>query len=441
MTSQNTRKGVGVSTTVQHDELMYHSWIITQNFRVGRRVNITTSAGTTAVYDVTSSIRHFENVCIVPHTDMHPMYYPFQARFTVYAPRRAKNATNAGVMNKLYLGYTKPRNNYWMFDYSPEPIPGNWTVHNEIAILPAYWVDSTHVFLFWYETMVRIYGQIHHVKNQRSAWYNKNQQVKNMKMVFISPRIKNMPQEYRKALLAHGFSQLFNYTDLIATSQPTCFRHVIAGEKQVSQAKAIRDIRQQVDKTFGLTKHACDAYKVTLLRRLTSRHILNIYALAEMIDHNGFDVQVVSFEGKTIQQQLEVLRCTSALIAVQGAALAWMIFLPHRALLVELYWSGWGPRYAARAARLRPDLSAKTVRCQSVASDDVLSTYAQRWFNHTGRITPAIKKKLYAKSRAVKPAFGHVFKDSDCVCSNKTIANALKMSDKFRRHFGYSSTN
>ena len=175
---------------------------------------------------------------------------------------------------------------------------------------------------------------------------------------------------------------------------------------------------------------------MVLVKRLATRHLLNIDELATVIrQQRGFDVDVVSFEGMTIQHQLEILRCTSLFIAVQGAALAWMLFLPQNAMFIEIWFSGWTSRYKRRARQFRPDLLAQTVQCQRVASDAVLQKYAQRWFNYTGRITPEIETKLYEKSKKAKPAFGHVFKDSDCVCSSRTILSTLPRDSAFLNRF------
>ena len=404
-----------------------------------------TDAAAATLYNVTKDFVHFENVCIRANTSMHPGLYPFQGRFTVYLNEAAAvRSKTVPLLVPFYVGLTKPRNNFWIFEFRNESLPRDWKMRNEIVVLPTYWMDVEQIFIFWYHTLPNIYIQLRETEKH----YLLSTTEANPTKTLVVPRIRDMPPGFRKAVLHHGFASINNYTRLLNDDTPTCFRHVVAGggigDRYLPQRQVIDAVRNQAEMAFNLDKVVCSAYKVVLLKRLGTRKILNIDELATVIrQRRGFDVDVVSFEGMTIQQQLEILRCTSLFIAVQGAALAWMLFLPQNAMFVEIWFNGWKARYKQRAEKYRPDLRAKTVRCQRVSSEEVLQKYAQRWFNHSGSVTKRMGTKLYARSRRSPAARGHVFKDSDCACKNETILAALPTDDDddFLKRFHMKTTS
>ena len=413
------------SSSLDISKQLYNDYIIELRNTVPLehiKSGLQTEVGKNVTYDVTREFRLFENVCIRQLTDMHPQLYPYQARFTVFTNGTLPAASNKPVLEPIYLGYTTPRNNFWIFDLTNASLPSEWSIRNEILVLPTFWMDSGHIFLFFYEILSRMHSQLHNAKLALERYPAEDRY---MSRILVVPNIDKMPHEFRKSLLADGISQIVTYNDLLGAGKPTCFRHVVAGDRRISPRKTMDVLRKQANTLFHLDELVCTSYKVTLLRRLTSRHILNIAELAEAIRQHGYDVQIVSFEGKTIQEQLEILHCTSVFIAVQGAALAWMIFLPQNAMFIEIWFQGWPQRYRQRANGLRPDLNATAIECERRPSDDVMRKYALSWFNYTGEITDDMKLKLFQRSKKTLLAFGHVFKDSDCICSSKTIVDAL----------------
>ena len=398
---------------------------------------------TSVVYDVTAEYVHFENVCMrLGNTSMHPRLSPFQARFSVYINETTATSKRASLLVPFYVGFTQPRNNFWIFEFLNDSVPSDWQIRNEIVVLPAHWMDVHHVHIFWYRGLPKLHEQLRKLESDFLSSTERN-----LRKTLIVPRIRKMPFGYRKIILDHGIASIKNFSDLSTGNKSTCFRHVVAGGGS-NMSKPRRDvidaIRNQAQITFNLSQVVCATYKVTLLNRLGTRRILNIDELATVIrQQRGFDVDVVSFEGMTIQQQLEILRCTSLFIAVQGAALAWMLFLPQNAMFVEIWFNGWKARYKQRAEKYRPDLRAKTVRCQRVSSEEVLQKYAQRWFNHSGPVSKRMETKLYEKSKRAPAARGHVLKDSDCACKNEIILAALPTDDDddFLKRFHMKTTS
>ena len=385
-------------------------------------------------YDITDKFVHFENVCMCSSTSVHRHIFPFQGRFNVYTNEPTTESKKAPLLVPFYVGYTKPRNNFWIFEFINEAIPSDWQIRNEIVVLPTFWMDMEQLYIFWYNGLPKLYRQLRKITN---ALFSSTEM--NLQKTLVVPRIRKMPLGYRKTILDHGISSINNFSDFLTGSKPTCFRHVIAGEgnTRIRQRDVIDAIRKQADISFNLNRVVCAKYKVVLVKRLGSRHLLNIDELATVIrqQRTGFDVDVVSFEGMTIQQQLEILRCTSLFIAVQGAALAWMIFLPQNAMFIEIWFDGWAPRYKPRADIMRPDLRVKTLECERVTSDVVLRKYAEIWFNHTGSLSEDVKAKVYAKSQKNHAVYGYAYKGSDCVCSNNTILAALPKDKDFKSRF------
>ena len=386
---------------------------------------------TSIVYDVTAEYVHFENVCMrLGNTSMHPRLSPFQARFSVYVNETTATSKKASLLVPFYVGFTQPRNNFWIFEFLNESVPRDWQIRNEIVVLPAHWMDVHHVHIFWYRGLPKLHEQLRKLESDFLSSTERN-----LRKTLIVPRIRKMPFGYRKIILDHGIASIKNFSDLSTGNKSTCFRHVVASGYNMSKPRrdVIDAIRNQAQITFNLSQVVCATYKVTLLNRLGTRRILNIDELATVIrQQRGFDVDVVSFEGMTIQQQLEIIRCTSLFIAVQGAGLAWMIFLPQNAMFIEIWFKGWAPRYKDRANEFRPDLRVKTVQCERVAPEAVLQKYAKLWFNHTGQVSSAMEAKLNAKSRRNDPIRGYVYKDSDCVCSNASILAALPNDNDFK---------
>ena len=141
------------------------------------------------------------------------------------------------------------------------------------------------------------------------------------------------------------------------------------------------------------------------------------------------DVDVASFEDKTIAEQLALIQCACALVGVQGAGLAWYRFLPRNTTLVEIHFRGWVSKYAARAARWRPDVRAHTVQCRAVTSHSTWVNFARMWYNHTGgAIDDTMKAKLIERSSQVNPVqgSGNIWKYSDVICSNMTLHDVAR---------------
>ena len=90
--------------------------------------------------------------------------------------------------------------------------------------------------------------------------------------------------------------------------------------------------------------------KITLLQQ-KNRMILNINELQYAAQNAGFNnTEVVVFEDLSTKEQMKIVRCTNIFVGVQGAGLAWGLFLPNGSVLIEVAWpqNGWPFLYSGR---------------------------------------------------------------------------------------------
>ena len=143
---------------------------------------------------------------------------------------------------------------------------------------------------------------------------------------------------------------------------------------------------------------------------------------------------VVIFQPEQLSEQLQLIQCAFAFIAVQGAGAAWYRFLPDNAIFVELYYRGWVSKYKRRAQISRPDIKTEAVYCTAVTPDRTWIKYAQQWLDLKSKditdIDITMKEKLIAKSAQVDPIRGNIWKDSDVVCPPELIVSALSTNLK-----------
>ena len=92
----------------------------------------------------------------------------------------------------------------------------------------------------------------------------------------------------------------------------------------------------------------------------------------------------------------------TSLAVVQGAALTWSAFLPRDALLVEISYEYWTPRFVRRAKIWRPDSKTAVVKCDINTSDSSFLSYAEfhrmNDIPEDGHITKNLKQRVYDKS-------------------------------------------
>ena len=128
-----------------------------------------------------------------------------------------------------------------------------------------------------------------------------------------------------------------------------------------------KELRNYLGTSYGFQECDRNVIKVTILNRLT-RRILNAEELRNATLALGLkNVEIHTFEGKSLIEQYRIIYCTDILIGVQGAGLGWIYLLRHTSGLIELAWPKykWGFRYKGRAkgAKIQVEtLSAKRVQ-------------------------------------------------------------------------------
>ncbi len=66
---------------------------------------------------------------------------------------------------------------------------------------------------------------------------------------------------------------------------------------------------------------SCRHPMVTIVQRVNNKFILNVDELAGIVKQFTLGVQIVEMERMTIREQLQVIRCTDVLVAVQVRAI------------------------------------------------------------------------------------------------------------------------
>jgi hypothetical protein len=91
---------------------------------------------------------------------------------------------------------------------------------------------------------------------------------------------------------------------------------------------------------------SCRAGQATVIQRLSSRRILNLDAVLDVLARKRFPkVVVANFEAMSIPEQLHAVRSSAVLVGAFGAGLAWSGGLHPDAALVEFLWPDLPRRY------------------------------------------------------------------------------------------------
>ena len=219
---------------------------------------------------------------------------------------------------------------------------------------------------------------------------------------------------------------------LLSEISSQCFSKVIFGRQRYYTSDG--EIKRHLSAAFGHDDSRCAPDLVVIVhRRMRYRTLLNAEQLQDYIKSFGFNnVELVALEHLSFDEQVRIVTCTRVFIAVHGAALAWFVMLPRRAVVIEITYENWPSRYAARARFQRPDVVTYVVKCQGRTSDQAYLAFARRHFSYSGPVTQTLKDKVVRASdvmlrRDFYP-FGlseSIYKMTDCFCEPSVFHDIL----------------
>lgn len=117
----------------------------------------------------------------------------------------------------------------------------------------------------------------------------------------------------------------------------TCFKDAVFGVANFLPNNS-RMAVDHVLKSFNIDRAACQKNVLTVIQR-TYRRILNPADLMKVAEEVGFsNVQLVTLEELSVEQQAKVAACSRVIVGVQGAGLEWAIFMKEKSTLLEISW-------------------------------------------------------------------------------------------------------
>ena len=363
------------------------------------------------------------NVCVLPDSKSFKANGTFIMKLVSY-----DNKMNTSQV-KFPINYRNKhsKNNSWILNNSCEMLPpDDFQIQNAVAFFPEYWRDSNQIFLLWHDQLPTALGLM-----EFGATHIPSEEFRNLKKHLIVPSKINMRSDFLETFLSLGYSSIVPFAD-VTQSQPTCFEYgIFRGMRGCKNKTHLnRHIQKTVQEDWQrsiATNGSCRNKHITFIERNRTRFILNLNSLVDISRKmfNQTRVVVEQFEKYSLSEQWRKIRCTSVFIAVQGAALSWYPFLPANASVLEIVYPGWHSRYAKRILGARPDLHVEVVRCDVITPLKAYTKYAKLWYNHTGEITSEWKQTLELRSNNTIAVDGSIWKDSNCVCSEDVILDAL----------------
>ena len=372
---------------------------------------------------------YFENVCIHAGDVMYPFYDQFVARLNIYSGSRGNHKEYSGQSLLYEVNWiTDKHTNFWLLHLHDRQVPSNWPVLPVVAYFPWYWRTYGNIFALWCHTAPGIYQQIKwsraHIAGLETASLES--------YVVVPAHLQYFRTHYAQALTDMGINKVKIFQDLWLQG-PVCFKYGVFGSHHDVTANATTpdDMGQVLQAKWNLTSPCVVNNSVLLLNRYHTRRILNARKIIHHLNKRGYNVKLDYFKNKSLQEQMDSVRCASVFIGAQGAGLSWYQFLPPNSTFIELHWYGWISKYKRRAEESRPDISAHAIECKPVTPLSIWQGYARKWFNHRGPIDDIMKQRLREKSdrvQDVNDVAGTIWKDSDCECNIDEIARLLPLA-------------
>jgi len=87
---------------------------------------------------------------------------------------------------------------------------------------------------------------------------------------------------------------------------------------------------------FESKKYIKETVNITVIDRKKNRIIKNIDELISLVDREKYEINIVQLELYTFEEQLNIIVNTDILLGFHGGGLAWLLFLPIGAKVIEI---------------------------------------------------------------------------------------------------------
>ena len=327
------------------------------------------------------------------------------------------------------------KHSYWILDFTSAPIPSHYKVHHERT---AFFMQSTcegNLHHIWEDVMIGLYGALK--RTNRVGLENV--------LYFSSPALNRDSNchnisRYAGLLEAIGIKQNLGWYQYEADR--TCYSNAVFGP--VFDIGNSLDVADLILDRYNASK-PCEKNGITVVQRSSSRRILNIHELKDAITESFKnststnkrsisasqtqqrhklmpDVQVVHFEKLSLEQQVQIARCSKVLIGVQGAGLQWYSLMSFPALLLELTWTKWPPVYTPLAAGPPHCLHVRNIHCNNAS----INWQSYREHFRISIFTDNDKQKTLNRSLTVPFMDNHnVYKWADIIVDIRQILASL----------------
>ena len=90
--------------------------------------------------------------------------------------------------------------------------------------------------------------------------------------------------------------------------------------------------------SMNVKDEKCTHNILVIINRSNYRRILNVSRLLEISKDMGYDAREVFMEKLTMNEQTQLIHCTSILIGVTGAGMQWAYFMRNDSGVIEIAW-------------------------------------------------------------------------------------------------------
>ena len=363
-------------------------------------------------------LEYFSNVCIFPKANSFKPGVKFKGELMSFDSKRPN------VIYNLYFDTRSHqiKGSHWYIVNTPDyrPPQNAKVIENKVAFFPGYWRPG-NIFLVWARIVPELYNARLFQSNLTELYDDKQLRIIDREdSVFIVDTL--CPETYSNDAYAMlGFTEVLDFSKDLQEKlkTPLCYKHAIFGDVKLD-AVIRKTAKEAVISQWSYRRNPCKQFYVLIVERLGTRHILNLAEIVASFKRRNVTVRVEHFEGKTLQEQAEIMHCAKTFIAVQGAAMSWFDFLPKNANLIEFYWTGWASKYKKRARKSRKDVHATAVQCKPVIPETVYKKHAEKLLNKKlDRVDEKTKKILRRKALKLgllSCMYGSVYRDADVIC-------------------------
>ena len=262
---------------------------------------------------VKSEYQFYNNICITEHyLESSRPFLPYMVSY---------DTTRKNSPNKYHINLKKDvYDSYWIVRNYKTSIPKNVTFKNEIAFFPTYLRDTINIFLLWHNSLPAVYGQMKYAKENLSKLLDVKDGLNatlpestKLKKTIVATSLRTISKSFQSTFMTLGFDNIIDYGSLVS-KRPVCYKYGIIGQSYITDRYIIK-ARDVVISNWSKNKPSCDQMHVLIIQRNSTRRILDIEFIKESLEVSGLrNVRILQFEGWTLAEQYDIIRCTALLI-------------------------------------------------------------------------------------------------------------------------------